>query len=180
MRKLIALSFLACAVCLAFSCSSQHRDQADNSAADEDYIAIACDSDTMILDPVSSSAFADVTVWDIELVSFTTFAVPCSEEEAHKIEAASTGDDEIWVNYDETTGEWTKHGSEYVPTRHTTVTRADMVKKLNDLMDDPRYNEYRSEVKVKGNKASARWYDGNRGGGISEDFPDDVVDFIMK
>lgn len=173
MRQLIAFLFLACTVYLAYPCFSQLGGQADKSHASKSHSAKARKSAS-----ASSKTFAKVTVWDIQLVSFTTLYGYCSEEEAREIEAR--GDDECWVGYDETTGMWTKHCFESIPTHHTIITNASMVKKLNDMMKDPKYSDYRNNVKVKGNKATARWYDGNRGGGIPDDFPADVYKFIMK
>lgn len=67
---------------------------------------------------------------------------------------------------------------EYKP---TIITDKAIVKRLNEMMSDrDKYDDYISEVKISGNTARARWYDGNRGGGICDDFPQDIVEALTK
>lgn len=131
-----------------------------------------------------SSPFSKVTKWEIKLVSLTTHLVEITKEEADCIEAGKDSkydkyfeDEEAFVN--EVDGKYfiTYHAN--VEIGKKTVTKPDIVAKLNKMMADKKYSDYRNNTTVKGNTAIAEWYDGNRGGGIEEDFPADIKNAIF-
>lgn len=181
MKQLVRFSVYAFALCTIFSCS---KPVASSSDVEPDTTAVAAmaESDTAVAvaeeAPVNNSPFAAVTVWEIDLESTTTRVTNCSEAEAREIEA--NGDDDTWVMYDETEGSWVKHWTGDVVVGHVTITKPNQVERLNQMMEDSQYEEFREDVKIRGNKAIAKWYTGNRGGGMEEAFPKDVLKFIMK
>lgn len=122
------------------------------------------------------SPFNSVKMWKITLTAVTTIFDPVSAEEAKRIEAE--GDEDYWVDYNEDERQWYVHGHAEVEVGSVTITDAKWVNRLNQLMQKSKYDEYRQEVTIRGKVAYATWYEGNRGGGIEEDFPKDLAKYI--
>lgn len=125
-----------------------------------------------------NSPFDNVEKWIITRIDVTTIYLPVDEEEAKRIEAA--GDDDLWVDYDEEEKQWYLHGHEMVEDGKATISDVKWVKRLNQFIQDPEYESYKEDVKIRGKVAYAKWYGGNRGGGIDEDFPKDVANYLNK
>lgn len=123
----------------------------------------------------AEGAFANVRKWVVTVTAVTTIYEPVSPAEARRIEREYTEDDDYWVDYDEEEQCYYLHGHAMVETDKKTITNPKHVNRLNALMANPDYKEYRDEVTIRNNTAYARWYGGNRGGGIDEDFPSDLV-----
>lgn len=178
MKSYISL-FLASSIVAAFA-SCTGKGASDGAQDGELELADSCVE--MAVDSIPEShenaGFESVAKWVVELEAMSSFSGVCSEEEARKIEAGGSEDDSQWVEYDEEEDQWIVHGLGYVPQGTFEITNAKHVKTLNAMMMDEKYSDYRMDVSIKGNTAFAKWYNGNRGGGIEEDFPEDVVNFI--
>lgn len=127
--------------------------------------------------PRKSQSFDNVKIWRITLSGISTIDRIVSPEEARIIEKSD--DDDMFVMQIEDDGPWHAVCHEYLEYTTVIVANPKLVKELNQLMDNPKYDSYRKDVKIKGNVAYARWYNGNRSGGIAEDFPQDLVDYIL-
>ena len=123
-----------------------------------------------------SSPFDGVEMWKITLTAVTTIFNPVSAEEAKRIEA--NGDEDYWVDYDEEERQWYVHEHAEVEVGNVTITDAKWVNRLNQLMQKSKYDEYKQDVTIRGKVAYAKWYEGNRGGGIEDDFPKDLAKYI--
>lgn len=130
------------------------------------------------VEDVGSSPYDKVEMWQITFFSVTTLFEPISAAEAKRIEAS--GDDEYWVDYDESQKQWYLHGNPLVEAGTATVTDPKWVRQLNLLMQNPEYEDYSEQVKIRGKIAYANWYDGNRGGGVAEDFPPDIEEYLSS
>lgn len=125
-----------------------------------------------------ASPYDKVEMWQITFFSVTTIYKPISAAEAKRIEAS--GDDEYWVDYDESQKQWYLHGNPLVEAGSATVTDPKWVRQLNLLMQNPEYTDYSEQVTIRGKIAYANWYDGNRGGGVAEDFPPDIEKYLSS
>lgn len=125
-----------------------------------------------------SSPYDKVEMWQITFFSVTTLYEPISAAEAKRIEAS--GDDEYWVDYDESQKQWYLRGNPLVEAGTATVTDPKWVRQLNLLMQNPEYEDYSEQVRIRGKIAYANWYDGNRGGGVAEDFPPDIEEYLSN
>lgn len=123
-----------------------------------------------------SSSFNKVKIWKITLSGMSTIDRIVSPEEARIIEESD--DDDMFVMQIEDDGPWHAVCHDYLEYTTVIVASPKWVKKLNSLMENPKYDSYRKDVKIQGNVAYAKWYEGNRGGGIAEDFPKDLADYI--
>ena len=150
----------------------------DRQAVVEDTEPLEIEEQVEVEEETYKSPFDKVEMWQITFTSVTTIYKPVSAQEAKRIEAA--GDDDYWVDYDENQQQWYLHGHEDVDVGSVTVTDDKWVRKLNRLMQNPEYDDYSEDVTIRGKIAYAKWYDGNRGGGIADDFPTDVVDYLMS
>ena len=124
------------------------------------------------------SSFDKVQTWRITLSGMTTIDRIVSPEEARIIEQSD--DEDMFVMQIEDGGPWHAVCHDFTDYTVVIVANPKLVKKLNRLMENPKYDSYRKEVKIKGNVAYARWYNGNRGGGIAEDFPKDLADYLLR
>lgn len=191
-NKICVYGFI-CSVALASaSCKSSNGKQDDHSES-ADKIANditsetpdAAESDNVEIDALeeeqeshAASPFDKVDKWVISITAETSIYNPISESEAARINALEETD-EHWADYDEEEGQWYEHGSAMTEISKKTITDPTWVKRLNALMDDPNLSEYREEVTIRGNVAYAKWYGGNRGGGIEEEFPSDIASYLQ-
>lgn len=132
--------------------------------------------------PTNASPYDAVTKWVVDVTSVTTISFDITPEEAANIERGNYGkyaklfkefSDDIFVN--DIDGEYFIIYHDEVVNDTRTITDPRLVKKLNTMMQNARYSDYASSVHINGTTARARWYGGNRGGGIAEDFPKDVA-----
>lgn len=188
MAKNMYLLLLSATAFLMFSCNNVNKSRAVNNEhieaenfASPARVEVQKAEDRVVEEKevkenTNNSSFDDVEIWKITLTAVTTIFEPVSAEEAKKIEAAN--EEDYWVDYDEDEKQWFVHGHEMVEVGNVTVTNARWVKRLNQLMQKSEYNMYREDVTIRGKVAYAKWYEGNRGGGIEEDFPKDVAKYI--
>lgn len=123
----------------------------------------------------AADPFDSVNKWVVTVTSVTTLYEPISAAEAKRLERELADNDERWVEYDEVDQCYYLRGHSMVETGKKTITNAKHVSRLNALMGNPDFKEYRDEVTIRNNTAYARWYGGNRGGGIDEEFPSDLA-----
>lgn len=132
--------------------------------------------------PVSTSPYDNVTKWVVDVTAVTTISFDITPEEATNIERGDYGKyaklfhdyaDDIFVN--DIDGEYFLIYHDEVVNGTKTITNPRIVKKLNTMMQSAQYSEYASSVRINSTTAHARWYGGNRGGGISDDFPSEVA-----
>lgn len=145
---------------------------------DKDVVIEEGEEKNVAQEETHNSPFDNVEKWIITRIDVTTIYLPVDEEEAKRIEAA--GDDDLWVDYDEEEKQWYLHGHEMVEDGKATISDVKWVKRLNQFIQDPEYESYKEDVKIRGKVAYAKWYGGNRGGGIDEDFPKDVANYLNK
>ena len=145
---------------------------------DKDVVIEEGEEKNVVQEETHNSPFDNVEKWIITRIDVTTIYLPVDEEEAKRIEAA--GDDDLWVDYDEEEKQWYLHGHEMVEDGKATISDVKWVKRLNQFIQDPEYESYKEDVKIRGKVAYAKWYGGNRGGGIDEDFPKDVANYLNK
>lgn len=171
----------ACAILLATACGKK----ADENTTSTDSTAVsqnstkaeeaAPTSEAEVL-PENESEWEVITKWEVSITAATSLMGVVSKEEAEQIE--QNGDGERWVEYDEEEDQYVVHGFDEIVQSSVTVTNPKHVKMLNQMMEDPKYSDYVSDVKISGTTAYAKWYGGNRGGGIEEDFPKEVQKFL--
>lgn len=145
---------------------------------DKDVVIEEGEEKNVAQEETHNSPFDNVEKWIITRIDVTTIYLPVDEEEAKRIEAA--GDDDLWVDYDEEEKQWYLHGHEMVEDGKATISDVKWVKRLNQFIQDPEYESYKEDVKIRGKVAYAKWYGGNRGGGIDEDFPKDIANYLNK
>lgn len=145
---------------------------------DKDVVIEEGEEKNVAQEETHNSPFDNVEKWIITRIDVTTIYLPVDEEEAKRIEAA--GDDDLWVDYDEEEKQWYLHGHEMVEDGKATISDVKWVKRLNQFIQDPEYESYKEDVKIRGKVAYAKWYGGNRGGGIDDDFPKDVANYLNK
>ena len=145
---------------------------------DKDVVIEEGEGKNVAQEETHNSPFDNVEKWIITRIDVTTIYLPVDEEEAKRIEAA--GDDDLWVDYDEEEKQWYLHGHEMVEDGKATISDVKWVKRLNQFIQDPEYESYKEDVKIRGKVAYAKWYGGNRGGGIDDDFPKDVANYLNK
>ena len=145
---------------------------------DKDVVIEEGEEKNVAQEETHNSPFDNIEKWIITRIDVTTIYLPVDEEEAKRIEAA--GDDDLWVDYDEEEKQWYLHGHEMVEDGKATISDVKWVKRLNQFIQDPEYESYKEDVKIRGKVAYAKWYGGNRGGGIDEDFPKDVANYLNK
>ncbi len=170
----------ACAILLATACGKK----ADENATSTDSTAVSQNStkaeeaapanEAEVL-AENESEWEVITKWEVSITAITSLMGVISEEEAKN---AEEGDDDRWVEYDEQEDQYVVHGQEEIVENTVTITNPKHVKMLNQMMEDPKYSDYVSDVKIAGTTAYAKWYGGNRGGGIEEDFPKEVKRFL--
>lgn len=186
MKSILKLLSVSCGATLLIACgakSGQKVDSIDSTEVTKQEVTAEEQTETeKELSPEEEallymeSEWDAIQKWEISITAFTSMATPISEAEAKEIE--KNPDDEIWVEFDEEEGQWIKHGEAMVVVDTITITEPDKVKRLNDMMIDPAYSEYDRGVTFNGVTAKAKWYGGNRGGGIEEDFPEDVKEWL--
>jgi len=179
--KKISLCLVAfAAICLMAACDSKKPSEKASDAQTEDSLATCSDSVECNDITKGSYDYNKVEKWVITVTAVTSIYDEVSEEEAKRIEAeAADGDSELWVDYVEEEGKWYVHGNPIIEEGVTTITDAKIVKRLNSMMYDTTYTDYKAGVIIEGRVAHAEWYGGNRGGGIYEDFPSDLASYIL-
>lgn len=123
-----------------------------------------------------ASPFANVTKWVVTITGVSTIYKRITAAEAKRVNAKKDGD--LWAEYDRNEKCYILHGYEDVEVSKKTITNPKYVQRLNALMSNPDFSDYRNEVTIRGNVAYARWYGGNRGGGVGEDFPEDIANLF--
>ena len=192
MKKLVYFLLVSLATgLLIVSCDNMKKDSRSNDESskvdsvsnpslveDKDVLIEEGEEKNVAQEETHNSPFDNVEKWIITRIDVTTIYLPVDEEEAKRIEAA--GDDDLWVDYDEEEKQWYLHGHEMVEDGKATISDVKWVKRLNQFIQDPEYESYKEDVKIRGKVAYAKWYGGNRGGGIDEDFPKDVANYLNK
>lgn len=192
MKKLVYFLLVSLATgLLIVSCDNMKKDSRSNDESskvdsvsnpsiveDKDVVIEEGEEKNVAQEETHNSPFDNVEKWIITRIDVTTIYLPVDEEEAKRIEAA--GDDDLWVDYDEEEKQWYLHGHEMVEDGKATISDVKWVKRLNQFIQDPEYESYKEDVKIRGKVAYAKWYGGNRGGGIDEDFPKDVANYLNK
>ena len=192
MKKLVYFLLVSLATgLLIVSCDNMKKDSRSNDESskvdsvsnpsiveDKDVVIEEGEEKNVAQEETHNSPFDNVEKWIITRIDVTTIYLPVDEEEAKRIEAA--GDDDLWVDYDEEEKQWYLHGHEMVEDGKATISDVKWVKRLNQFIQDPEYESYKEDVKIRGKVAYAKWYGGNRGGGIDDDFPKDVANYLNK
>lgn len=192
MKKIVYFFLVSLATgLLIVSCDNMKKDSRSNDESskvdsvsnpsiveDKDVVIEEGEEKNVAQEETHNSPFDNVEKWIITRIDVTTIYLPVDEEEAKRIEAA--GDDDLWVDYDEEEKQWYLHGHEMVEDGKATISDVKWVKRLNQFIQDPEYESYKEDVKIRGKVAYAKWYGGNRGGGIDDDFPKDVANYLNK
>ena len=129
----------------------------------------------------ADSEFGNIKEWEVVLTAISTVSdFTATEEEVKKLQENADENADISVEFDEESGEYYVFMQTMSEEGHAIIDDPEYVKQLNDLMEQEDYSEYRKDVTIKGNKAFAKWYGGNRGGGVPDDFPEELVNYLVE
>lgn len=176
MDKSIFIPFIAL---LLTGCNSNNSNTDSANANVAPIIEETADSMTeeVVAEDEEVSPWSKVTRWVITVTSVSTIEREISKAEADRLNATLTDDDDKWVN--EVDGTYMLHGHGEAVLGKVVITDSKYVSQLNRMMEESRYSEYRDLATIKGTTATAKWDSGNRGGGISEEFPNNLSRYIL-
>lgn len=185
---MLLMTAVLCSACSKFKKQIESQLEEEFSEyVEEDDMNIPTDVQEVVtaVPDVSTSSYDNVTKWVVDVTAVSTMTIDITPEEAYQIENGHYGkyaklfkefEDDIFVN--DFDGEYYIQYHDMVVNGTKTITKPSVVKKLNEMMKSSLYQEYSQDVKIIGNTAHARWYGGNRGGGIEEEFPGDVAEYF--